>query len=234
MTRHQNHHTGTVEEAAAATAAALAEQAAKNAVRGVPKRPLSPAEAAAAALNHGSPMNTPSPGQRTMSMSPSAELAAANAMRQQNDYSYMNNVAVPAHLRTDMHTQSPTSAPSYSNTMRPTSHPTAFAPPPTLEPSLESNQSPVGSVSGSPHISPHMGSVGWQSPSHMPSPTHSNGGNGYVYPDPDQTSFASNHLGQLYYNGVNALIRRPGSTEPGVTTYEDVKPRPNELWAGAQ
>lgn len=163
-------------------------------------------------------------------MSPSAELAAANAMRQQNDYSYMNNVAVPAHLRTDMHTQSPTSAPTYAQTMRPTSHPTTFAPPPTLEPSLESNQSPVGSANGSPHMS----SVGWQSPSHMPSPTHSNGGNGYVYPDPDQTSFASNHLGQLYYNGVGPLMRRPNSTEPGAGGYEDVKPRANELWAGAQ
>lgn len=174
-----------------------------------------------------------------MSMSPSAEMAAANAMRQQqNDYSYMNNVGVPAHLRTDMHTQSPTSAPSYSTSMRPTSHPAAFGPPPTLEPSLESNQSPVGSVNNSPHISPHMsphmGSVGWQSPSHMASPTHSNGGNGYVYPDPDQTSFASNHLGQLYYNGVGTLIRRPNSTDPGSGGYEDVKPRPNELWAGAQ
>ena len=166
-------------------------------------------------------------------MSPSAELAAANAMRHQNDFSYMGSVPVPAHLRTDMpamHTQSPTSAPTYATTMRPTSHPTAFAPPPTLEPNLESNQSPAGSVAGSPH----MGSVGWQSPTHMASPTHSNGGNAYVYPDPDQTPFTSNHLGQMYYNGVGQLIRRPNSTDPGTGGYEDVKPRPNELWAGAQ
>lgn len=193
-------------------------------------------------MHHGSPLNSPSPGQRTMSMSPSAELAAANAMRQQNDFSYLSSVAVPAHLRTDMpamHSQSPTSAPTYATTMRPTSHPhhTAFAPPPTLEPNLEPNQSPAGSVAGSPH----MGSVGWQSPTHMASPTHhmaspthSNPGNAYVYPDPDQSPFTSNHLGQMYYNGVGQLIRRPNSTDPGTGGYDDVKPRPNELWAGAQ
>ncbi|KAI1078107.1 hypothetical protein F5B20DRAFT_571839 [Whalleya microplaca] len=218
LTRHQNHHTGTVEEAAAATAAALAAQATKMGPRSVRSdgEPVS---------NHGSPLNTPSPGQRHMSISPSAELAAANAMRN-NDYSYMNNGSLPVHLRTDMHSQSPTSAPTYTPGMRPTSHPSPYPPPPTLEPSVESHQSGTGSAGGSPH----MGSVGWQSPSHMASPTHSNNGNSYVYPDPDQPFPGAGMGGQMYY-GTGAQIRRPTSTEPGSATY-DVKPRPNELWAG--
>ncbi|KAH9884096.1 hypothetical protein F4778DRAFT_774813 [Xylariomycetidae sp. FL2044] len=218
LTRHQNHHTGTVEEAAAATAAALAAQASKTAAA---RSTRSDGEAGS---NRGSPLNTPSPGQRQMTMSPSAELATANAIRS-NDYGYMNNGTLPAHLRTDMHSPSPTSAPTYTTGIRPTSHPTSFAPPPpTLEPNLESHQSTSGSVSGSPH----MGSVGWQSPSHMASPTHSNGGNSYVYPDPDQ--FPGNGMGQLYYSTASQ-IRRPTSTEPGSTSY-DVKPRPGEVWAG--
>ncbi|KAI1777149.1 hypothetical protein F4818DRAFT_338690 [Hypoxylon cercidicola] len=215
LTRHQNQHTGTIEEAAANTQAILAAQASKTAaVARVARSDGSPGS------NHASPLNTPSPGTRQMTMSPSAELAAANAMRNA-DY-YVNNV--PVHMRTDMQSQSPTSAPTFTTGMRPTSHPTTYAPPPTLEPSIESHQSP----SGSNGESPHLGSVGWQSPSHMPSPTYSNNGNGSVYPDPRDQTFLSNHgLGQLYYNA--AQLRRPTSTEPGSTTY-DVKPPPSDLW----
>ncbi|KAI8635600.1 hypothetical protein F5Y19DRAFT_461187 [Xylariaceae sp. FL1651] len=228
LTRHQNHHTGTVEEAAAATAAALAAQASKTAAT---RSVRSDGGEATLGSNHASPLNTPSPGQRHMSASPGVDLAAANAMRS-NDYSYMSNGTLPVHLRTDVHTQSSPSAQTFSPGIRPTSHP--YPPPPTLEPNIESHQSIGGSAAGSPH----MGSVGWQSPSHvqspshMPSPTHSNsGGNGYVYPDPDP-SFGANGLGQMYYPSGNQ-IRRPNSTEPTTSTY-DVKPRPNELWAGSQ
>ncbi|KAH8666640.1 hypothetical protein BX600DRAFT_511557 [Xylariales sp. PMI_506] len=221
LTRHQNHHTGTVEEAAAATAAALAAQASKTASR----RSQSDGDPAS---KHGSPLNTPSPGHRTMSMSPNAELQA-NALRQ-NDYSYMTNNTgpLPAHLRTDMHAQIPTSAPAYGAPMRPTSHPTSYPPPSTLEPNVEPQQSGPGSAGGSPHMGT---SVGWGSPSHMPSPTHSASGSGYVYPDPDQTAFTTsglgNPLGQMYY-GSATQIRRPQSTEPGANTQ-----RPAEMWSTA-
>ncbi|KAI1343131.1 hypothetical protein F5Y15DRAFT_412795 [Xylariaceae sp. FL0016] len=221
LTRHQNHHTGTVEEAAVATAAALAAQASRAAPRSV----RSDGDAASTS-NHVSPINTPSPGQRHMSMSPSADLATA-AMRN-NDYSYLNNGSLPVHMRNDVHSQSPVSAPTYSTGMRPTSHPTSFAPPPILEPSIESHQSANGSVAGSPHMS----SMGWQSPAHMPSPTHSNSGNSYVYPDPDQ-SFAGNGM-QMGYYGPGTHIRRPGSTEPASSGSYEVKPRPSELWATSQ
>ncbi|KAI1141514.1 hypothetical protein F5Y05DRAFT_263789 [Hypoxylon sp. FL0543] len=218
LTRHQNQHKGTVEEAAQATAQVLATaQPGRVAGRTAPSDgdPTS---------THGSPLNTPSPAERHMSMSPSAELVAANAMRNA-EYSYVSNGSLPAHLRTDIQSQSPTSAPGYTTGMRPTSHPTTYPPPSTLEPSVESHQSGSGSAAGSPH----MGSVGWQSPSHMASPTHSNGGGSYVYPDPDQPFLGSNNMGQMYYN-AGAQVRRPTSTEPGSAAYHDVKSR-NELWA---
>lgn len=172
-------------------------------------------------------MNTPSPAHRQMSGSPVPDLGA-NAMRQ-NEYAYMNNNGgtLPAHLRTGMHTQIPTSAPSYGADMRPTSHPASFPPPPTtLEPSIEPHQSGPGSAGGSPH----MGSVGWVSPSHMASPTHSQSGHGYVYPDPDQTAFTTGGLGQMgqMYYGSAQQIRRPQSTEPGVNAF-DTKQR--DMWS---
>lgn len=220
LTRHQNHHTGTVEEAAAATAAALAAQASKNVAR-------ARSEGGDPRSTQGSPLNTPSPAQRHMSASPHNELPGPGAMRS-NDYAYINNNSLPVHLRTDMHSQSPTSGPGFSTTVRPTSHPTSYAPPLTLEPNIESHPSAPASASGSPHMS----SVGWQSPSHVPSPTHSNSGNGYVYPDPDQT-FANNSLGQMYYAGAGQ-VRRPNSTEPGSSTYGVKSSRPSELWAAVQ
>ncbi|KAI2463738.1 hypothetical protein F4781DRAFT_107424 [Annulohypoxylon bovei var. microspora] len=221
LTRHKNQHTGTVEEAAAATANALAAAQASRTAATAGRMAHSDGDPGS---NRGSPLNTPSPGQRQMSISPSAELAAANAMRN-SDYSYVSNGSLPVHLRTDMQSQSPTSVPAYAPSMRPTSHPTTYPPPPTLEPSIESHQSGTGSTGGSPH----MGSVGWQSPSHMASPTHSTGGNSYVYPDPDQPFLGSNNMGQMYYN-AGSQIRRPTSTEPGSGAY-DVKPRPDALWA---
>ncbi|KAI0888037.1 uncharacterized protein GGS22DRAFT_92640 [Annulohypoxylon maeteangense] len=221
LTRHKNSHTGTVEEAAEATAAALAAAQASRTAANAGRVAHSDGEPVS---SHASPLNTPSPGQRHMSISPSAELATSNVMRN-NEYSYVSNGSLPVHIRTDMQSQSPTSVPAYATTMRPTSHPTVYPPPPTLEPSVESHQSGTGSAGGSPH----MGSVGWQSPSHMASPTHSTSGSSYVYPDPEQPFLGSNSLGQMYYN-AGAQIRRPTSTDPGSATY-DVKPRPDALWA---
>jgi hypothetical protein len=160
-----------------------------------------------------------------MSNSPVPDLGSNGMIK--TEYSYMSSNGVPAHMRTDMHPQIPTSAPAYGTGMRPTSHPTTFPPPSTLEPNVEPHQSGPGSAGGSPH----MGSVGWASPGHMPSPTHSQSGNGYVYPDPDQTAFTTGSLGQMYY-GSAAQIRRPQSTEPGASTFDN-KPRPGDMWPTA-
>ncbi|KAK3941634.1 zinc finger protein with KRAB and SCAN domains 3 [Diplogelasinospora grovesii] len=216
LTRHQNHHTGTIEEAARATAEALARGANAAVARA---RPRSESEQAS---NHASPHSTPSPGQRTMSMSPSAEMAGMNNMQ------YIANNSLPPHLRGDVHVGSPASTVSsgYNNSMRPTSHPTGYGPPSTLEPSIEHQQGP-GSATASPHIT----SVGWASPGPVASPTQSPSGNQYVYPDPE--SYPSGPpIGQMFYQSA-AAVRRPGSTEPGNAQY-DVKQRQGELWAGAQ
>lgn len=222
LTRHQNHHTGTVEDAARATAEALARNSVARSASARPAR-----SEGDQISNHGSPISTPSPAQRTMSMSPSAEMA--NAAHQ-----YTSNSSLPAHMRTDLHSSSPTTTTSagFATSVRPTSHPhphsTVYAPgpPPTLEPSIENGQGP-GSAAGSPHMS----SVGWASPSHVASPSHSNsGGNSsYVYPDPDN-SYPTNAAaqGQMFY--TNAIgLQRPGSAEPGA--QQAYKPRQGELWA---
>jgi hypothetical protein len=218
LTRHQNHHTGTVEEAAAATAAALATRGTSN--RGGRQR--SDGEQYS---NNGSPMSTPSPGQRTLSASPNSELAPMNNMhRHPGDYQYMNNSSLPNHLRGDyqLQHQTPPTTSTFSNGMRPTSHPTNYGPPSILEPPANMEQRQPGSASGSPH----MGNVGWQSPSqNMPSPSQ---GNGFAYPDPDPYGSA---VGHMYY--PNSNIRRPQSTEPD---GYDIKPRLNNegMWTAAQ
>ncbi|GJC96670.1 hypothetical protein ColKHC_05496 [Colletotrichum higginsianum] len=120
LTRHQNHHTGTVEEAAAATAAALA-------ARGATMKPNATRSDGDAMSNRGSPLTTPSPGQRTLSMSPSAD----SMHRANSEFQYMGNSSLPVHLQRDMHVGSPasTSSGGYNTGMRPTSHPTSYGPP---------------------------------------------------------------------------------------------------------
>jgi len=174
--------------------------------------------------NNGSPMSTPSPSQRNMTISPNSELAPmSNMPRHPGDYPYMSNSSLPVHLRGDYHMANtpPPSTTSYSTSLRPTSHPNVYGPPQVLEPPANMEQRSSGSVNGSPHMS----SVGWQSPSHMPSPSQ---GNSYVYPDPDPYGSQA-AMGQMYY--PNSNIRRPQSTEPD---GYDTKPRLSELWAAAQ
>lgn len=223
LTRHQNHHTGTVEEAAAATAAALATRT------GGSRNGRAATSDGEQYSQNGSPMSTPSPMQRNHSISPNSALAPLNAMHR-NDYSYMSNSSLPVHLRDNYHHMQQQSqivpvTSSYTNGMRPTSHPNPYGPPPILEPPTNAPNS------GSATNSPHMGTVGgWNSPAHMASPAGHN--NGYVYPDPVDPYGAQvmGHMsGHMYY--PNSNIRRPQSTEPD--NY-DPKPRmQHEMWATA-
>ncbi|KOS17392.1 Zinc finger protein Xfin [Escovopsis weberi] len=198
LTRHQNHHSGTIEEAAAATAAALAASRAKTVARSEGDH-LS---------NQGSPLSTPSPGHQAMSMSPSIDLSGAGGMnRHHGEFHYMpQGGSLPPHLRVGS-PNSTSSAGSYANGIRPTSHPVGYGPPPTLEPNLEQHPAAAGSAGSSPHMS----NVGWQSPSHMASPSHTGGS--YVYPDPD--GYPPNpSMNQMYYGAPQ--MRRPQSAEPGL------------------
>jgi hypothetical protein len=218
LTRHQNHHTGTVEEAAAATAAALATRGGSS--RGGRR---SDGESYS---NNGSPLSTPSPGQRNLSASPNSELAPMGGIpRHPGEYPYnMSNSSLPGHLRGDYHVanQPPPTTAAFSNGMRPTSHPTGYGPPSILEPPANMEQRQPGSASGSPHMS----NASWQSPSpHMASPPPSN----FTYPDPADLYGAAPMNQHLFYQNSN--MRRPQSTEPDY----DIKPRMNnEMWTAAQ
>jgi len=187
LTRHQQQHTGTVEEAAAATAAALAATANRTGMSQV-------RQGSEALSNHDSPMSTPSPGNRAMSMSPSID----GMHRHNSEVQYLQNGSLPVHMRVE--SPGTTSAGAYSNNagMRPTSHPTGYGPPSTLEPSVEHPQH-SGSPSGA--NSPHMSNVGWQSPGHMQSP-QSQHSNSYVYTDaPEGYPPNPANMGQMYYAG---------------------------------
>ncbi|EAT86008.2 hypothetical protein SNOG_06177 [Parastagonospora nodorum SN15] len=107
LTRHQNHHTGTVEEAAAATAAALASRAAAPSRTG--------RSDGGDYSENASPLNTPSPGDRTLSMSPANGMPAGvvpGMHRQATDYAYMGGMNVPPHMRSEMPQPSPRASPA--------------------------------------------------------------------------------------------------------------------------
>jgi hypothetical protein len=152
---------------------------------------------------------TESPGERTLSVSPGAELAPMTSTQRSGSDGYLPQPSLPPHLRHDFSTQfSPRSTPSLSgpplssftsnpqSKPSPTSHPNAYGPPQPLEPPAN------GTISGS--ASPHMGPLSWGSPNHGTLPSPSALGN-YDYPD---TPFGGS---ALYYPGS---IRRPQSTEP--------------------
>ncbi|KAL8884654.1 MAG: hypothetical protein Q9215_007346 [Flavoplaca cf. flavocitrina] len=227
LTRHQNHHTGTVEEAAAATAAALASRP--------PPLTQQTSSEGANYSDTASNTSTPSPGRRNSSISPSTEVPRmANMNRQSVDFSYMPSGSLPHHLRHDLQSPSLRSSPSIgsptlsayggpppaSNQHRPslTSHPAMYGPPPVLEPPTH----PEHRHSGSSGSSPHLSSVGWQSPiPGMGSPIRD-----FTYPEPPYGSSAPH----LYY--PNSNLRRPQSTE---SDQYETKPRlvGGEVWAGS-
>jgi hypothetical protein len=211
LTRHQNHHTGSVEDAARARAEALAQgglaQGAAAAAAAAAAVQASSQSSNEQASNHQSPLNTPS---GTMSMSPGADMAGISNLQ------YISNNALPSHLRGDVHvgSPSPTASVGYNNGMRPTSHPTAYAPPQGIAPTIEHQQGP-GSAAGSPH----MANVDWESPGPVGSPTHSPNGNGYTYPDPADPYQSVTPVTQTFYIGA-APTRGPGSAEPGNPAYD--------------
>jgi hypothetical protein len=112
LRRHQNSHTGTVEEAAAATATAKAGALATRSGSNRGGRQRSDRE--------------PSPCQESLSTSPNSELAPMNGIpRHPGEYQDMNSSPLPCYLRGEYHVPPtvPTTA-SFSNGRRPTSHPT--------------------------------------------------------------------------------------------------------------
>ncbi|RKF61735.1 Zinc finger protein 420 [Erysiphe neolycopersici] len=222
LTRHQINHTGTVEEAAVATNAALANRggaSVRTNLGHIEKNPNS---------KNPSPILTPSPGQRTVSVSPNSDLVPINASmhRQSTDYSYISNGSLPVHLRSEYGIPNQTSIgpTTFSNmSSRPTSHPSSYDSPAIMGSSTANTSD--RQLSNCQNNNSQNNTVNWQTTGpNMLSPTS----NAYVYPDPD--TYGSNTIGQqMYY--PNSNLRRPESTEPEVY---DIKPRMNELWTTAQ
>jgi hypothetical protein len=232
LTRHQNHHTGTVEEAAAATAAALASRAS------APSR---------AGRSDGgdfsetaSPLGTPSPNDRTMSLSPANGMPAGvpGLHRQGSDYAtYMGGMNVPLHMRHEMPQPSPRASPaltaqSYASSVsgpRPaiTSHPSAYGPPPILEPPASANHNQSGGTT-SANGSPHMSAMGWQSPGQQPLPSPGGADHSYGSAYPEQPQYQAQN--GMYYQQNH--IRRPNSTEPDHYNPNQTR-MGNEMWAPA-
>ncbi len=235
LTRHQNHHTGTVEEAAAATAAALASR-----TPGVRDRTGSDGSnyTNAASIASGT-TRTPSPTERHDSLSPNSDLPQMPFYnRQTAGVPYANteplppfNDSLPPHLRAGLQQPSPRSSPSASSPTlsafggnnyvhRPslTSHPML----PVLEPPPYHDLRQPSSGSGSPHL----GTPGWNSPVHpsgLPSPGHCDTG----FPYPEQPPY---HTSQhLYY--PNSNMRRPQSTEPDQYELKPRLPSSGGIWA---
>src|SRR4051812_5954267 len=99
--RHQNHHTGTTEDTARATAKTPA-RGAQSLTRAVGNR--GPGSDDEQPLNNGPIVSAPLPAHRTMPRSPTAEIASMSTTSDQYVISFL-----PVHLRGDQHVPSPTS-----------------------------------------------------------------------------------------------------------------------------
>ncbi|KAK0934579.1 hypothetical protein LTR29_013845 [Friedmanniomyces endolithicus] len=228
LTRHQNHHTGTIEESEAATAAALASR-----VSMATQRSRGSDDEDSYSQDAKSPM--PQHPDRTISASPAVGVNGMPQLSRQSSDLYMqvlNNGGIPVaaqfqqHLRNEMQgsprPQSPAQYPMPPSTAphRPslTSNPSSgYNPPQILEPPTINGQHQNGSGGNSPHMS---GSMGWPTPHHAMSNGHHND---YSYPDPNGQYAAANTA--MYYQ--QQPVQRPHSTGP--MDYPQL--RAQEMWA---
>lgn len=227
MTRHQNHHTGTIEESEAATAAALA---ARGALGGGRSRGSD--DENDYSVDGRSP--APQGSDRPASVSPANGMNGAPALQRQASDFYMSAMnggmaAVPPHLRTGMQasprSQSPAQYPMPANgqQQRPslTSNPSSgYNPPQILEPTPNNAQQQTNSGGNSPHISNNM--AGWQSPHNG---LTANQQNDYAYPDPNNNYNVNT---QQMYSYQQQGVQRPHSTGP--MDYHN-QMRGQEMWA---
>lgn len=212
LTRHQNHHTGSIRDAEIATAAALAARPNIRPVGRPPRSPTNGLDSGTSSLN-----STPSPSLRSVSLSPAtSDLPYGRP----NFMSYPPNITSHPHP-TALHTRdlqpltpgpTPTTTPTAPSMVQgisrpPTSNPSythMSLPPLGLQPSpmprhddqRSGSPYPGGSHPGSPHLSamgspqmsrgsPHLSSMGYHSPSYPANPNDE----AFFYPPPPPTSF---------------------------------------------
>ena len=225
MTRHQNHHTGTIEESEAATAAALASRVSLANQRSKGSDDENEFSADAKSPMTQQPDRPPSVTQAT------SINGVAALQRQPSDF-YLNAINggmnLPNHMRNDMqpsprsHSPAQYPMPGNNQQQRPslTSNPSSgYNPPQILEPTPNNGQQVSNSGTNSPHLA---GTLGWQSPHHG---INGNQQNDYSYTD------TTNGYGvnpQMYYSGN---VQRPHSTGP-IDYHNQL--RPQELWTQQQ
>ncbi|KAI7250091.1 hypothetical protein KC335_g17309, partial [Hortaea werneckii] len=228
LTRHQNHHTGTIEESEAATAAALASRVSMGTGRSRGSDDENDYSA-----DGKSPL--PQHPDRPSSVSPAIGMAGVPQLQRQSSDYYLAAMqqssmaaAVPSHMQREMgHSRS--NSPVYAMAaatqapQRPplTSNPSSgYNPPQILEPPTANGQQQPGSGNNSPHMSNGMG---WQSPH---SAVNGQTTSEYSYPDPN-SGYGNVSAAHMYYQ--QSAVPRPHSTGP-----MDYRQIPQEMWAQHQ
>ncbi|KAI7448062.1 hypothetical protein KC368_g6104, partial [Hortaea werneckii] len=228
LTRHQNHHTGTIEESEAATAAALASRVSMGTGRSRGSDDENDYSA-----DGKSPL--PQHPDRPSSVSPAIGMAGVPQLQRQSSDYYLAAMqqssmaaAVPSHMQREMgHSRS--NSPVYAMAaatqapQRPplTSNPSSgYNPPQILEPPTANGQQQPGSGNNSPHMSNGMG---WQSPH---SAVNGQTTSEYSYPDPN-AGYGNVSAAHMYYQ--QSAVPRPHSTGP-----MDYRQIPQEMWAQHQ
>lgn len=228
LTRHQNHHSGTIEESEAATAAALASRVSMGTQR----------SRGSDDENDYSTDSKPQSTDRPGSVPPGSGINGVPQLsRQTSDY-YMNAInngmaAVPAHMRGEMQPSPRSASPAQYqmqvNGQGPRSNPAVgYNPPQILEPPTSHNgQQQTNSGSNSPHLGAGMG---WQSPHNGLPATSAAPPNEFAYPDPNNNYAVNPAAAQMYYQQQQQQ-QRPHSTGP--MDYQN-QIRGHEMWAQQQ
>lgn len=225
LTRHQNHHTGTIEESEAATAAALASRSSVH-----NQRSRGSDEENDFSGDAKSPM--PQQPDRQASASPATGMNGAS-MQQRPPADFYMAAMVPQHIRNGMQQgmqqsprpQSPAQYAMPSNgSGRPslTSNPSAgYNPPHILEPPATNGQQQTASGHNSPHMNGALG--GWQSPHNGMSAPQAD----YSYP----TDVNNGYNAPTMYYQPPGVQQRPHSTGP-IDQFGHM--RGQEMWVNSQ
>lgn len=235
LTRHQNHHTGTLSESEAAAAAALASRPTVFKPGRPPRSPTSRQSTRPASEGYISQSDTPSPLSRPASMSPASMSPAGElplplhpsasgwpSMPWQGR-GITSHPAPPHELQPLTPRATPSSTPTMPSVIVPQGQyrSVPHAPYPSQQPPLPSlpevfdSHSPIeGRRQGtaSPHLSrsmsPHGSSSGWHSP-HYTGPTSQPSEHDYFYPPPPSSYFQPTSRPSSSGSVGSPLDRRP-------------------------
>ncbi|KAL7273950.1 hypothetical protein RUND412_003163 [Rhizina undulata] len=237
LTRHMNQHTGTISDAAAATARVLASRPSLPRPGRPPRSPVRRSKSRTPADSAPPSTQTTPPNRSTVSMSPNSEIP--NPFSRLTDYNMYRNGNVTSYPHSMITGEmqpltprpTPTTTPTISSSMvpgmninrqPPTSNPAYL--PPILEPRAqpESQRQGTPHLIGSPHLSsssfvhsnphsPHasFSQAGHTTPLSAPSPTAIDDGSFYYQASLPPVSQPGYHTSHSFHPGPP--LRRPGS-----------------------